>query len=296
MGNSRRVSGPTRPGSRIALSAFARAMGRNWLVGAGSVFILLLLVIAVLAPVLATHDHAEVDLLNRLAAPAGNHWLGTDQYGRDIYSRIVLGSRVSLAVGLLATGIAALVGVVVGSLAAWLGGWVDSALMRVIDILLAFPTIIVAIALAAVFGPGFDKLVLIIGFSRAPEFARLARAAVLGIKDREFINAATALGKRPLSILWQHALPNAIAPLLVYASASVATAINTEAALSFLGLGIQSPAASWGTMLSDARQYMLLSPWLAIFPGAAITLTVLAFNLVGDGIRDLTDPRLRGRA
>lgn len=280
---------------RTAGGTFKRAFRRNWLVAAGSVFVVLLMVIAVVGPLLTTHDATEVDLFSRLSAPSGEHLLGTDQYGRDIYSRIVLGTRVSLLVGIVATGLASIAGVLLGALSGWLGGWVDSVLMRVMDVLMAFPTIVVAIALAAVFGPGLDKLILIIGFSRMPEFARLSRATVISIRDMDYISAATALGKNRMGVLFKHALPNSLAPLLVYASASIATAINTEAALSFLGLGIQSPAASWGSMLSDARQYMLLAPWLALFPGAAITLTVLAFNLVGDGVRDLIDPRLRGR-
>lgn len=273
-----------------------KAFTRNPLVLAGMLFIIVLVAVAIFAPWLTTHDYTQVNLLQRLSNPSGEHLLGTDQFGRDIFSRIIMGARTSLLVGLLATGIAAIVGVILGAFAGWLGGWIDDLLMRTMDVVLAFPAIVLAIALAAVFGPGLDKVILIIGLSRVPQFARLARATVLSLKDADYVGAATALGKRSSAVLVRHVLPNSLAPLLVFASTSVATAINTEAALSFLGLGIQSPAASWGTMLSDARQYMLLSPWLAIFPGAAITITVLAFNLVGDGLRDLTDPRLRGRS
>lgn len=281
--------------ARTGVRLFVRTMRRNPLVAGGAAFVAILAAVALVAPWLTTHDYTAVNLLQRLSGPSGEHLLGTDQFGRDIFSRIVMGARASLLVGLLATLIAAVVGVTLGALGGWLGGWFDDTLMRVMDVILAFPAIVLAIALAAVFGPGLDKVITIIGFSRVPQFARLARATVLSVKEADYVDAAHALGKRSVAILTRHVLPNSLAPLLVFASSSIATAINTEAALSFLGLGIQSPAASWGTMLSDARQYMLLSPWLAIFPGAAITLTVLAFNLVGDGLRDLTDPRLRGR-
>lgn len=271
------------------------AFRSNPLVLAGTIFIALLTFIALAAPWLTTHDHSAVNLLQRLSGPSSEHYLGTDQFGRDIFSRIIMGARASLLVGLMATGVAALTGIMLGAFAGWIGGWIDDVLMRTMDVILAFPAIVLAIALAAVFGPGLEKVILIIGFSRVPQFARLTRATVLSLKTADYVGAAAALGKRSTAILMRHVLPNSLAPLLVFASSSIATAITTEAALSFLGLGIQSPAASWGTMLSDARQYMLLSPWLAIFPGAAITLTVLAFNLVGDGLRDLSDPRLRGR-
>lgn len=286
---------PTTQSAPRRRSRILTVFQRNPLVLGGTVFILALIVVALIAPWLVTHDPTAVNILSRLSSPSGEHLLGTDQFGRDIYSRVVMGTRVSLLVGVLATGAAAAVGIMLGALAGWVGGWFDDLVMRVMDVILAFPAIVLAIALAAVFGPGLDKVITIIAFSRVPQFARIARGTVLTVRELDFVSAATALGRRHLATLWRHVLPNSIAPLLVYASISIATAINTEAALSFLGLGIQPPAPSWGTMLSDAKQYMLLSPWLAIFPGAAITLTVLAFNLVGDGLRDLTDPRMRRR-
>lgn len=280
---------------RATSTTLLRALRRNPVVTAGAVFILVIAIVGVLAPLLTTHDPNAVNLLRRLAGPSSTNYLGTDQFGRDIYSRIVMGSRISLMVGLLATGLAAAAGVVLGAFAAWVGGWLEDVLMRVMDVILAFPAIVLALALAAVFGPGIDKVIAIIAFARTPQFARLARATVLSLKEQDYVHAAGALGQRSWKVLAKHVMPNAVAPLVVFASASVATAITTEAGLSFLGLGIQPPTPSWGTMLSDARQYMLLSPWLAIFPGAAITFTVLAFNLVGDGLRDISDPRLRGR-
>ena len=274
---------------------FVGSVRRNMIVLLGVAFLAVTCIVAALAPFLVTHDYAKVDLLNRLRGPTVEHILGTDQFGRDIYSRLVMGARVSLLVGVIATFSACVLGVSIGALSGWVGGWLDDILMRTMDIVLAFPAIILAVALAAVFGPGLDKVILIVGLTRVPQFARVARAAVLSNRGLEYVVSASSLGRRSGSVLVRHVLPNSLAPILVYASVSIATAINMEAALSFLGLGIQSPAASWGTMLSDAKQYMLLSPWLAIFPGLAITLTVLSFNLLGDGLRDLTDPRLRGR-
>jgi len=255
------------------------------------VVIALFIFIAALAPQLMPHDYVQIDLSNRLSAPTDSYWLGTDQFGRDLLSRLIIGARVSLLVGVLATSIAAMGGILIGSVAAWSGRVVDTTIMRIMDVLLAFPTIVVAIALAAVLGAGLDKVIMIISITRIPQFARIARGAVLTVKEADYVMAASALGRRGFVVLFRHVLPNCIAPLIVYASFSVAAAINTEAALSFLGLGIQPPHASWGTMLSDARNYMLLSPWIAIFPGAAITITVSAFNILGDGFRDLADPR-----
>lgn len=280
----------SRPGVARALAPIIR----NPVTLSGLSIIIVFVVVAAVAPWLVPYDSTLVDLGNRLDGPSAANWLGTDQFGRDILSRLIMGSRVSLIVGVLATAIAGTIGILLGSLAGWWGGTADNIIMRVMDVVLAFPAIVVAVALAAVFGAGLDKVILIISVTRVPEFARIARGAVLTYKEVDFVGAAKALGQSNYVILLRHVLPNCLAPLIVYASFSIATAINTEAALSFLGLGIQPPEASWGTMLGDARTYMLLSPWIAVFPGVAITLTVSAFNLVGDGLRDLADPRLRG--
>lgn len=288
------TTAPITTPTRSALGRSLRPILRNPVTLAGALVVLLFVLMAVFAPYLAPHGYTQVDLANRLANPTSSNWFGTDQFGRDLLSRLVMGSRVSLIVGVVATMVAALVGILLGSLAAWQGGLVDGLVMRVMDIVLAFPAIVVAVALAAVFGAGLDKVILIISVTRIPQFARIARSAVLTIREADYVAAAKALGQRHSLVLMRHVLPNCLAPLIVYASFSIATAINTEAALSFLGLGIQPPEASWGTMLSDARNYMLLSPWMAVFPGIAITVTVSAFNLLGDGLRDLADPRLRG--
>lgn len=283
--------------SNFAKSATKRLlepMLRNPVTLLGFAIILVFIGIATAAPWLSPHDPNLVDLANRLTGPSPANLFGTDQFGRDILSRLITGSRVSLIVGVIATALAGLAGILLGALAAWWGGGADNLIMRVMDVVLAFPAIVVAVALAAVFGAGLDKVIIIISITRVPEFARVARSAVLTYREVDFVGAAKALGQSNLVILLRHVLPNCLAPLIVYASFSIATAINTEAALSFLGLGIQPPQASWGTMLGDARTYMLLSPWIAVFPGIAITLTVSAFNLVGDGLRDLADPRLRG--
>lgn len=241
---------------------------------------------------LTSFQYDELNLLERLRTPSSTHWLGTDQFGRDILSRVLRGGRVSLAVGFGGTLLAGLVGTGLGLWAGWAGGKFDSFLMRVMDVILAFPSIILAIGLAAITGPGLDKLIVIIAVSRIPQFARLVRGSVLTVRRLEFVEAAAALGQRPALTIWKHILPNCLVPLLVYASFSMASAINTEAALSFLGLGIQPPEASWGNMLSDARQFILVAPWMAIGPGLAITATVLSANLVGDGLRDMLDPKL----
>lgn len=283
---------PKRP-SRLA--HILASLRRNSISVLGGAFLAAVATCAVFAPTLAPHDYAAVDILRRLAPASSEHLLGTDQYGRDILSRLLFGARTSLFVGLAATFCAGVLGGLVGAAAAWISGTFDSLAMRVMDVLLAFPAIVLAIALAAVFGPGLEKVILIISVSHIPTFARIVRASVLTLRSGEFVVAAVAIGRRSPAVLLRHVVPNALSPIVVYASLSVATAINMEAALSFLGLGIQPPSASWGTMLSDARQYMLVAPMFAIWPGLAITSTVLAFNSLGDALRDVLDPRLRGQ-
>jgi peptide/nickel transport system permease protein len=280
----RATSGPDArriPVRRYALSA------------AGVAVVALLGLVALLAPLAAPVDPMVMNPRARLAPPSGAHPMGTDQFGRDILSRVIHGTRISLGVGVGSVALSLGVGLALGALAASREGLMDAFVMRGMDVLLAFPAILLALALMAVLGSKPRNVVFAIGLVYLPVFARTARAAILTIKHREFVEAAHALGRADLSRFFRHILPNALAPMLVQASLSVSTAILAEAALSFLGVGTQPPTPSWGGMLSESRAFMEVAPWTAVFPGVAIMVAVLGFNLLGDGIRDLLDPRLR---
>lgn len=259
----------------------------------GVVGIAVIVVSGAFANVIAPYDAAELHLPQRLLAPNSTFLLGTDQFGRDLLSRILFGSRISLFVGVLATAIGTLAGVALGAIAGFRGGWLDELVMRAMDVVLAFPSIVLAIAIAAVLGPSIANVVVIIGFLQIPHFARVTRASVLAAKELEFVLAARTVGQRALLILLRHVLPHALGPLIVLASLTIPGAITTEAALSFLGLGVQPPTPSWGNILADGRQYILQAAWMTTFPGLAITLAVISFNFVGDGLRDALDPRTR---
>jgi peptide/nickel transport system permease protein len=252
-----------------------------------------LLVCALAAPWLAPRDPLKTDPKTRLSRPGPGHWLGTDQFGRDVLSRVLYGSRASLGAGFGAVTISLGIGVLLGAVAAMNEGLVDGIVMRVMDVLFAFPAILLALALVAVLGAGLSSVILAIGLVYIPVFSRTARAAVLTVKHQDFVEAVRALGLAETRTFLRHVLPNALAPVVVQATLSLSTAILAEATLSFLGLGNQPPAPSWGGMLSESRAFMEVAPWTAIFPGVAIMLAVLAFNVLGDGIRDLLDPRLR---
>jgi peptide/nickel transport system permease protein len=259
----------------------------------GSIVILVMLSVALLAPLMAPYSFKEMHVQDRLKPPDLQYLLGTDEFGRDTLSRIIYGSRVSMAASILAVAIAMLVGTILGCLAGFEGGWLDEVLMRIMDMIMAFPYIVLAITLVTILGPGFRNVILIIGILRIPHSARVSRSAVLAVKNEEFVLAAQALGQTKYRILFRHILPNCLTPLVVVASLAAGTAIIAESALSFLGLGIQPPMSSWGTMLADGQKYLFNAPWMATFPGIAITLTVLAYNLVGDGLRDILDPKFR---
>ncbi|TCT25104.1 peptide/nickel transport system permease protein [Melghiribacillus thermohalophilus] len=259
----------------------------------GLFIILTLVVTAIFAPYFATHDPIEQDLLNRYAAPSSEHWLGTDGLGRDIYSRIVYGTRISIQIGVIAVGISMVVGVLLGIIAGYFGRWIDNVIMRIIDILMAFPSILLAIALVAVLGPSLTNAMIAVGIVGVPHFARIVRSTVLSIKETEYIEAARASGVRNGEILFRHILPNSMAPIIVQATLSIGTAILDAAGLSFLGLGAQPPKPEWGAMLSDAQEALQTAPWAITFPGLAILIVVLGFNLFGDGLRDALDPRLK---
>jgi peptide/nickel transport system permease protein len=237
-------------------------------------------------------DPLRMDIAARLQAPSAVHPMGTDQYGRDLLSRVMRGAIASLAVGAVAVGIGMGAGVVLGTAGGWVGGWLDEAAMRVTDAVYGFPAVLSALLVTAVFGPGVLISMVAVGIAYVPVFARLTRANVLALREQDFVVAARALGARDGAIVWRHVLPNTVSPLIVQATISFPLAILAEAALSYLGLGTQPPYPSWGLMLRDAQSFLMLSPWYAVFPGAAIALAVLGFNLLGDGLRDLLDPRV----
>ncbi len=253
---------------------------------------LLLIIIAVFAPLVAPYDPLAVVPFDAVLPPSADHWMGTDTLGRDQLSRIIFGARVSLRLGLVAVSIALSVGVVVGSLAGYLGGLVEAILMRVVDILLAFPSLILALIFVFALGPGLTNAMIAIGIASVPAYARVTRAEVLSAKENLYVQAAEAVGAPNLIVMFRHILPNIIAPNIVIAALGTGIAILAGSALSFLGLGAQAPTPEWGLMLAQGRGFMQLAWWLTFFPGLAIMVTVMSLNLFGDGLRDVFDPRL----
>lgn len=249
------------------------------------------LLLAFAAPLIAPADPMQQALYNRLSPPTLAHPFGTDDFGRDILSRVIYGARISLRVGVVAVLIALLLGTGIGLVAGYWGGWIDQVLMRVMDLLLAFPSILLAIGIVAILGPGLENAMLAVGIVAVPQYARLVRASVLTVRETDYVLAARALGASDVRILAIAILPNCLAPLIVQATLGLATAILDAAGLSFLGLGAQPPIPEWGAMLSQGRELIVRAPWVLTFPGGAIFLTVLAFNLVGDGLRDALDPK-----
>ncbi|MFO7173575.1 MAG: ABC transporter permease [Bacillota bacterium] len=259
----------------------------------GGAIILTLVTMVTCAPWVAPYDPLEADLTRALRPPGGEFLLGTDEQGRDLFSRLVWGGRLSLLAGVSAIGLALVLGTATGALSAYFGGWLDLLVMRVMDIMLAFPSILLAIAITAILGPGLGNAILAVAVVNIPYFARLVRASVLSIKEQEYVLAAEALGAGHLRILAGHVLPNALAPLIVQATLGLGWALLDIAGLSFLGLGARPPDPEWGSMLSRAQAYIQVAPWVVTFPGLAIMVAVLGFNLLGDGLRDALDPRLR---
>ncbi len=260
---------------------------------AGVTILLLFAGAALLAPAIAPHDATLQNLANDLLAYSNDHPLGTDKLGRDILSRLMYGARISLAVGVATVVLSVAVGVVVGSLSGFCGGWVDLLLMRLVDILMAFPGILLAITFTAVLGPGLDHVVLALCLIGWTGYARLVRGEILSLREREFIQAARALGCRPSRTILRHLLPNLLPPLMIQATFGLAAAIIAEGSLSFLGLGVAPPTPSWGAMLNEGRQFLLVAPHLTTYPGLTIMLTVFALNLVGDALQDGLDTRNR---
>ena len=269
----------------------ASALRHDPLAVAGSLVLVVLVVVGLFGKWLAPSGTNEVDVDHMLQHPTLSHPFGTDELGRDVLSRVLVAARVSLEVGVVSVGLALAVGVLIGLLAGYYRGWVDNALMRCMDVLFAFPVLLLAVAIVAVLGPGLLTAMVAIGVVYAPIFARVTRASVLSVREQVFVSAAVSIGTSDARIMRRHVLPNITAPLIVQTSLSLAFAILSEAALSFLGLGVQPPAPSWGRMLYDGRGFVTDAWWLGVFPGAAIFLTVLAFNLVGDALRDVLDPR-----
>ena len=283
-------------GRASRLTKMARFVRRNPLGALGIGIIILFVLVALFAPLLAGHDPYVMDSNKILAAPNAQHWMGTDEFGRDVMSRIIWGSRISLYVGLIAVGLGTTGGAVIGMVSAYFGGKLDYAVQRVMDMLMAFPMLILALAMVAVLGSNIKNVILALAVVIAPNAARVIRSSVLSIKQKPFIEAAQNLGYSHARIVFVHILPNCLAPYIILATAGLGGAILSEASLSFLGLGTVPPEPSWGAMLSGKNQrYMVEAPWLAIFPGLAITLVVFGFNFLGDALRDILDPRLRLR-
>jgi len=273
--------------------AFKRFL-RHRLAMVGVAIMAVLTLLAVFAPVIAPYKPEQIDLLNRNQPPNLRHWLGTDQTGRDVFSRTIYAGRVSLLVGVAAVAISLLIGTTLGALAGYFGGITDGLIMRFVDMVMTFPSIIVLLALAAIIGPGLDKTIFIIGLLNWPLVCRLVRAKFLSLREQDFVSAAVAMGARPSRIILRHLLPNTVDVLVVYATLGVASAILLEAGLSFLGLGVQPPTATWGNLINVARNVSILEqyPWQWMPAGAAIVLAVLAINFIGDGLRDALDPRM----
>ncbi len=266
---------------------------RNPVAMAGGAVVILLVLVAISAPYVAPYDPIQQDLASSLARPSMRHLAGTDIQGRDIFSRIVYGTRISLRIGFLGMMLGCVVGVILGLVAGYYSGWADTIIMRLMDVQLAFPGLLVAICIIAIIGPGLENVIVAVGIFSVPLFARVTRGQVLSLKEQDFIVAARMMGAQDGRIMLNHLLPNAVAPLLVLCTLRIATAILTAASLSFLGLGAQPPIPEWGAMLSDGRAYLAIAPHVATTPGLAILITVLAFNLLGDGLRDALDPRLK---
>jgi peptide/nickel transport system permease protein len=265
-----------------------RRLKRNRAATVGGIVVLLFVVIAILAPLISPYPPNEGDLTKRLNPPNREHLLGTDPLGRDLLSRVIYGARISLQIQVVAVCIAMVIGTLLGMVGGYYGGKLDHLIMRLMDILLAFPGIIIA-----VLGPGLANLMLAAGIYSVPQFARIVRGSVLSLKEKEFIEAARAVGENDLDILFRYLLPNSIAPIIIQTTLRMATVLLTASGLSFLGLGVQPPTAEWGAMLSNARAYLITAPHVATVPGLAIMLVVMGFNLFGDGLRDSLDPRLR---
>jgi peptide/nickel transport system permease protein len=274
------------------LRVIGKRFSRNKLSVLGAITILLLIIISLLAPFIAPYDPTAIDVHNVLSPPSKGHLLGTDELGRDLLSRIIWGSRVSLKVGFIAVGIAITAGIIIGAISGFYGGLVDSILMRFVDIMLAFPTFFLILAVIAILEQSIFTIMVVIGLTNWMDVARLVRAEFLSLKEKDFVSAARAVGASDKRLIFRHILPNALSPVFVAATFGVAGAILIESGLSFLGLGVQPPEPSWGNILTAGKDNIEVAWWLSLYPGLAILITVLSYNLVGEGLRDALDPRL----
>ena len=266
---------------------------KNKLMLTGSGIVLLFFLISLTAPWLAPYDFGQIDLTNVLASPSASHLFGTDQLGRDVLSRMIWGARISLKVGFVATVVAIIIGTILGAVSGYYGGWIDAAIMRFVDIMLCFPTFFLILAVIAFLEPSIWNIMIIIGLTGWMGVTRLVRADFITLKERDFVQAARAIGATDLRIIFLHILPNAMASILVAATLGIAGAILTESALSFLGIGVQPPTPSWGNILTAGKDNIDIAWWLSLYPGLAILITVVGYNLLGEGIRDSLDPRLK---
>jgi len=269
-----------------------RSLLRNNTAKLGFAIVVLNVMVAIFAPVITPYDPVQASLSEIVQPSSRSHPLGTDELGRDILTRIAYGSRISLTLGIISVGIALFGGVALGTLGGYFGSWLDLTIMRLIDVILAFPPLLLAIVVVSILGPGIRNAMIAVGIAQVPVYARLVRAEVLSNKGREFVTAARAVGASDLRIMVRHILPNSMAPIIVQSTLNIATAILSAAALGYLGLGAQPPTPEWGTMLTKGRLYLRVAPHVTTFPGLAIVITVLGFNLFGDGLRDALDPKM----
>jgi peptide/nickel transport system permease protein len=285
------AGGDARPAS--TMKEFWKALARNRLALVGGTVVLVLALLAILAPVLAPWDPNRPDVTKILDPPSKRHWFGTDQLGRDVLSRMLYGARVSLAVGFVSVGIAALIGIMLGSVAGYTGGPVEATVMRLVDLMLVFPRLFLLLAVLAFLRPSIWTIMVVIGLTGWMGVARLVRAEFLSLKEREFVLWSQSVGATGFRVVWRHILPNAMAPVLVAMTLGIPAAILTESGLSFLGIGVRPPTPTWGNILNEGKDAIEIGWWLSFYPGVAILVTVLSYNLFGEGIRDALDPRLR---
>ena len=281
------------PATRSETRRIVQELLRNRAAVIGLIVLILIIIAALTAPLIAPYHPHEQNLVEALQSPSGDHLMGTDEFGRDIFSRILHGASISLRIGLLAVAVACLIGIPVGLCAAYYQGWLDTISLRLVDALLAFPDILLALVVLTILGPSITSVTIGVGVAQIPAFVRLTRASTLTVRELDYVSAGHVIGASTRRIIFRHILPNAAAPLIVLASVTVGAAILVGSGLSFLGLGAQPPTPEWGSMLISSRLYMRDAPWIAIFPGGAIMLTVFAINMFGDGLRDALDARLR---
>ncbi len=284
---------PKAGGLRRSISDLVRVFNRNKTSWAGLILLLFMVILAVLAPLISPYDPIDQDILHRLSPASAAHWLGTDHFGRDIFSRILWGARISLSVGTISVLMGMVVGTIFGILAGYKGKYWDYLIMGIMDIFMSIPTLLMGLMVVAVLGPNLVNLTIAIALTVAPRFARIARAPTMSIKNRDFIEAGRAMGFTDLRIMAGHILPNIMGELVVMGSLWIATAVRIEASLSFIGLGVKPPTPTWGGMIREGFQNILSEPWVSVYPGIFILITVLAFNMLGDGLRDSIDPKLR---